>query len=143
MKRIINGRQYNTETAERLGEYEPTPYRSDFHYFCETLYRKKTGEFFLHGEGGPASKYSRSCGQNELCGSESIIPMTYKEAQEWTEEYLDGDDYIAIFGEPDESDEKKTVGFVLTDGAIAKLKQEASKRGITQSALIEELINIM
>ena len=74
-------------------------------------------------------------------GSESIIPMTYKEAQEWTEEYLDGDDYISIFGEPDDSDGKKTVGFVLTDGAISKLKQEASKRGITQSALIEELIS--
>ena len=143
MKKIINGKQYNTETAERLGEYEPSPYRSDFHYFCETLYRKKTGGFFLHGEGGPASKYSKSCGQNEWCGSETIVPMTYGDAREWAEEYLDGDEYISIFGEPDESGEKKTVGFILTDNAIAKLKQEASKRGITQSALIEELINMM
>lgn len=143
MKKIINGKQYNTETAERLGEYEPSPYRSDFHYFCETLYRKKTGGFFLHGKGGPASKYSKSCGQNEWCGSETIIPMTYDDAREWAEEHLDGDEYIRIFGEPDESGEKKTVGFILTDNAIAKLKQEASKRGITQSALIEELINMM
>lgn len=143
MKKIINGKQYNTETAERIGEYEPSPYRSDFHYFCETLYRKKTGEFFLHGEDGPASKYSKSCGQNEWCGSETIVPMTYGDAREWAEEHLDGDEYIRIFGEPDESGEKKTVGFILTDNAITKLKQEASKRGIAQSALVEELINKM
>ena len=92
MKKVINGKVYDTTTAKRLGEYEPSPYTSDFHWYCETLYQKKTGEFFLHGEGNAASKYSRSCGQNEWCGSEKILPMTYAEAQSWAEEHLDGDE---------------------------------------------------
>lgn len=140
MKKIINGKVYDTETAKRLGEYEPNPYRSDFHYYCETLYRKKTGEFFLHGEGNAASPYSRSCGQNEWCGSEKIIPMTYAEAQKWTEEHLDGDDYCAIFGEPDESSESVTLGIQVSAAAAAKLKREAAQNGITQSAQLERWI---
>lgn len=140
MKKIINGKVYDTETAKRLGEYEPNPYRSDFHYYCETLYRKKTGEFFLHGEGNAASPYSRSCGQNEWCGSEKIIPMTYAEAQKWTEEHLDGDDYCAIFGEPDESEEAVTLGLNVSAAAAAKLKAEAAKLGIPQGKLLERWI---
>lgn len=140
MKKIINGKVYDTETAKRLGEYEPNPYRSDFHYFCETLYRKKTGEFFLHGEGNAASKYSRSCGQNEWCGDEKIIPMTYSEAQKWTEKHLDGDEYIEIFGEPDEDSEDVTLCIRVSAAAAAKLKREAAQNGITQSALLERWI---
>lgn len=140
MKKVINGKVYDTATAKRLGEYEPNPYRSDFHYFCETLYRKKTGEFFLHGEGNAASKYSRSCGQNEWCGSEKIIPMTYAEAQKWTEEHLDGDDYCEIFGEPDESGEAVTLGLNVSAAAAAKLKAEAAKLGIPQGKLLERWI---
>lgn len=140
MKKIINGKVYDTETAKRLGEYEPNPYRSDFHYYCETLYRKKTGEFFLHGEGNAASPYSRSCGQNEWCGSEKIIPMTYTEAQKWTEEHLDGDEYCEIFGEPDESEEAVTLGLNVSAAAAAKLKAEAAKLGIPQGKLLERWI---
>ena len=140
MKKIINGKVYDTATAKRIGEYEPNPYRSDFHYYCETLYQKKTGEFFLHGEGNAASKYSRSCGQNEWCGSEKIIPMTYKEAQKWAEEHLDGDDYCEIFGEPDESGESVTLGIQVSAAAAAKLKREAAQNGITQSAQLERWI---
>lgn len=140
MKKIINGKVYDTETAKRLGEYEPNPYRSDFHYYCETLYRKKTGEFFLHGEGNAASPYSRSCGQNEWCGSEKIIPMTYAEAQKWTEEHLDGDEYCEIFGEPDESEEAVTLGLNVSAAAAAKLKAEAAKLGIPQGKLLERWI---
>lgn len=140
MKKIINGKVYDTATAKRLGEYEPNPYRSDFHYYCETLYQKKTGEFFLHGEGNAASPYSRSCGQNEWCGSEKIIPMTYKEAQKWAEEHLDGDDYCEIFGEPDESGEAVTLGLNVSASAAAKLKAEAAKLGIPQGKLLERWI---
>lgn len=140
MKKIINGKVYDTSTAKRLGEYEPNPYRSDFHYFCETLYQKKTGEFFLHGEGNAASKYSQKCGQNEWCGGEKIIPLSFKEAQKWAEEHLDGEDYCAIFGEPDEDEEDVLLGIRVSAAAAAKLKQEAAKRGMTQGALLDSWI---
>lgn len=140
MKKIITGRVYDTETAKKVGEHEPNPYRSDFHWYCETLYQKKTGEFFLHGEGNAASPYSRSCGQNEWCGGERIEPLTYKEAQKWAEEHLDGDEYCEIFGEPDEDAEDVTLGVRVSAAAAAKLKTEAAKLGITQSKLLEQWI---
>lgn len=138
MKRIIKNKVYDTDTAKELCNYEPNPYRSDFHWYCETLYQKKTGEFFIFGVGNVASKYSKSCGQNEWCGSEKIVPLTYDEAREWAEQTQDGDTYIEIFGEPEEDDSRDTMQVSLTKTAIAKIKQAAHKQGITVSALIEQ-----
>ena len=141
MKKIINNRVYDTETAKCIGEYEPNPYRSDFSWFCETLYQKKTGEFFLHGDGNANSRYSKSCGQNTWCGDEKIVPMSYEEAREWVEEHLEADDYIALFGDPeDEEGERYRINAVVSATAGKKLKQEAAKKGQTISAYLEELI---
>lgn len=140
MKKIINGKVYDTDTAKKRGEFEPNPYRSDFYWFCETLYQKKTGEFFIHGEGNAASPYRKSCGQNEWCGGEKIEPMTYKEAQKWAEEYLDGDEYCEIFGEPDEDAEDEKMTVRLSAAAAAKLAREAAKNGITKQAQLERWI---
>lgn len=53
-------------------------------------------------QGGPASKYSRSCGQNEWCGGCDITPMTEQQAREWMEQNATADEYIEVFGEPEE-----------------------------------------
>ena len=140
MKKIINGKVYDTETAKKVASWYSSYARNDFHYYEEELYQKKTGEFFLYGEGNAASPYSRSCGQNELCGGERIEPLTYKEAQEWAEKHLDGDEYCAIFGEPDESGEAVTLGLNVSAAAAAKLKTEAAKLGIPQGKLLEQWI---
>lgn len=141
MKKIIKNKVYDTDTAKKCGEYEPTPYRSDFHWYCEELYQKKTGEFFLYGEGNAASPYSKSCGQNEWCGSESIKPLTYNEASEWAQEHLDGDEYINIFGNPEENAEKTVISISIRKDSHDKLKQAAAKAGKTVSEYIEGLIS--
>lgn len=141
MKKIIKNKVYDTDTAQRLGDYAPNPYRSDFHYFCETLYRKKTGEFFLHGEGNAASKYARSCGQNETCWGEKIIPLTYEAAQQWAEEHLDGDSYIEIFGEPEEDGSIEALNIRISSAKMKKLRQEAWRDELTLVALVEKLID--
>lgn len=102
MKKIINGRLYNTESAKKVGYYNNGRIYNDFSFFEETLYRKRTGEFFLHGEGGASSKYSRSCGLNSWEGSEEIIPYTEEKARKWMEKNAEVEDYIKIFGEPEE-----------------------------------------
>ena len=101
MKKIINGRKYDTGTAELVGDYSYSN-PSDFHYVLELLYRKKTGEFFLYGEGGAASVYAEAAGPNERCGGEKIIPFTIEEAKEWAEHHLDADKYEELFGEVEE-----------------------------------------
>ena len=140
MKKVKNGKLYDTDTAKAVGSYEPSPYKSDFNWFCETLYQKRSGEFFIHGEGNANSRYSRSCGQNEWCGGEKIIPLSYEKAKSWAEEHLDGDEYIKVFGEPEEDDTKQVISCSLTKTAIAKLKQGAAEKGISMSEYIESLI---
>ena len=102
MRKIVNKKMYNTNTAVEIASCSNDASTSDFNYYEETLYKKKTGEFFLYGEGNAASKYSRSCGTNNWCGGWAIKPMTNEEAREWMEKYGDVDKYIEVFGEPEE-----------------------------------------
>lgn len=137
MQKIINGKKYDTETAEEIGDgYYSSP--NDFHYFAETLYRKRTGEYFLHGEGGPASRYAVAVDQNSWVGGEKIIPLTIEAAKEWAEEYLSADMYEDEFGEVDETGEKNTVSISLTATAHNALRQAALKKNRSMSALVEE-----
>lgn len=101
MKKVINGKMYNTETAKYCGGYEFSNV-GDFNHVCEDLYRKKTGEFFLYGEGGAMSKYCEEVGNNSWTGGEKIIPLTIKEAKRWSEKHLNADTYIELFGEVEE-----------------------------------------
>lgn len=99
MKKIINGKKYNTETATCVGRFS---YRGGFDYVEEFLYKKKTGEFFIYGEGGADSKYAQSISYNEWCGGEKIIPITIERAKRWAEEHMDADEYESVFGPVEE-----------------------------------------
>ena len=101
MKSIINGKKYDTSTAELIGEGDNSLSCNDFKYCNEQLYRKRTGEFFLYGEGGPASEYAKRCPDGWGYGEE-IIPYTEAEAREWCENHLDADKYEAVFGPVEE-----------------------------------------
>lgn len=136
MKKIINGKVYDTDKAEELGIYEYSN-PSDFRHISETLYRKRTGEFFIWGAGGPMTKYARAVEQNSWSGGQRIMPMSFAEAREWAEEHLDADDYEKIFGEVVEDDTKVLTAFSLTKTVIDKIKREAAEKGMSMSALIE------
>ena len=86
MKRVIDGKVYNTETAEEIGSYS-YGYRGDFNRVEETLYKTKKGSFFLAGNGGPQSKYGYSPRQNELCGGYGMSVLTEEEACNWCENH--------------------------------------------------------
>ena len=75
MKKVINGKMYNTETAERLAEWDNGRWGS-FDACSETLYRKRNGELFLHGDGGCRSPYSKFSGDGLEVGSQAIIRQT-------------------------------------------------------------------
>lgn len=101
MKKIIDGRMYNTETAKVVAYGGNGLPDSEFGYCWETLYRKRNGEYFLHGEGGPYSPYSH-CTDGHLYGGEKIVPFYEEDAKEWCEKNLDTDEYIKIWGEVEE-----------------------------------------
>ena len=102
MRKIINGKMYNTKSAKEIYYWNNGGSYHDFDFCEETLFRKRTGEFFLYGSGGASSKYNRSCGLNSWEGSEEIIPYTEEKARKWMETHADVEDYIKLFGEPEE-----------------------------------------
>lgn len=137
MKKIINGKLYDTETAKEIGSRHHGEGPRDFRYYSETLYRKRTGEYFLYGYGGPMSRYAVSTGQNQWSGGERIEPMSYKSAKEWAEENMYADDYMEEFGPVEEGEVERTTLSVSIDAAIAeRIRREAKEKGISVSALI-------
>lgn len=139
MKKIINNKVYDTEKAKLCGDWYNGHYTSDLDYCAETLYQKKTGEYFLHGEGGCLSMYATRSGGNSGYG-EQIIPLTYDEARAWAEKNLDADDYISIFGEPDESDETANLHIQISKAAYTKIKQAAAQQGVSLAKYIESIV---
>ena len=97
MKQIINGKKYDTQTAEHIYEWDNNLGESDFNHCYEDLYRKKTGEYFLYGRGGPMSRYAESNG-NTSFGSKRIVPLTIEEAKYWVEDKAN-EIYEQLFGE--------------------------------------------
>lgn len=142
MKKVIGGKRYDTNTAKEVG-YTSFGSRRDFQYWEETLYRKNTGEYFLHGVGGPASRYAETVGMNQWSGGAKIIPLTLEAAQGWAEEHLDGDEYEKIFGAVEETGEKRTVTFSLPESIIEKIARLASSQGISKSDVIAQAIEKM
>lgn len=140
MKKIIKGKVYDTDTATFLAEYDSGHSVTDFQHYTEELYQKKTGEFFIYGEGGPASRYSQACPTGGWDGGRKIVPLTYEQAREWGEKNLDADEYEDIFGEVAEDDSRMTVTLSLSVGAVERAKRAAAQAGISLSGYIENLI---
>ncbi len=86
MKKVIEGKVYNTETAEELHDWSNHYPCSDFKACSESLYRTKKGAFFIAGSGGPLSSYAVPCGGG-TGGSEGIRPVSREEALEWLESH--------------------------------------------------------
>lgn len=93
MKKIINGKRYDTETAELIkangikkddNTVIPNPVRKTLSVenMVETLYQKRTGEFFLHIEKKSGAK---------------ITPMAFEDARLWMENNSTADEYEAVF----------------------------------------------
>lgn len=140
MKKIINNKVYDTETAQEMGSWANTWDTRDFHRVAETLYRKRTGEYFLHGEGGPMTQYARTVGQNEWSSGERIMPLTLSEAKAWAEEHLDGDEYETIFGIPDEDAGTVQLGVYVAADVAAMTRERAAAAGMSLSAYVESVL---
>lgn len=139
MKKIINGKLYDTSTAHLVGSWDNNM-GGTFDYVAESLYRKRTGEFFLHGEGGARSRYAQLAGENRWAGGEAIIPLRWEAARQWAEEHLDADEYQAAFGEIAEDDSRTVVTLSLATSSLEKAKRAASQKGMSLSAYIESLL---
>ena len=103
MKKIINGKIYNTETATLIHRCD-NGRRGDFSCCEEELYRTKKGAFFIYGESGPYSRWSRSLGPSSWCGGEDIEALEIPEVRHWLEGHeVDPDVYLSVFPRTEEA----------------------------------------
>ena len=138
MKKLINGKRYDTDTADIIG-WVAKGSADDFTRTVETLFRKRSGEYFLNGFGGNESKYAvRLKGSNIWTSGDHIIPLTTDAAAEWAKENLSADEYEKAFGTS--AEEKRTVTFSLPESVIEMIKQGASKKGIPMSEYVAQCI---
>ncbi|MBW2631253.1 MAG: hypothetical protein JRC90_05745 [Deltaproteobacteria bacterium] len=82
MKRIIDGKVYDTETAELIEE-ESFSNPRDFHHTFQSLYKTKKGAYFFHGGGGPMTEYAIDLGNNNTGGSSNIWIVEQEDALKW------------------------------------------------------------
>jgi hypothetical protein len=82
MKKLIDGKLYDTESAERVALWRNVLDRTNFRYCREELYLSSGGRWFIYGTGGPKSKYSeRTAGGRS--GGEDIRAVSEDEAFQW------------------------------------------------------------
>ena len=140
MKKIINGRKYDTTTAEEVAESSHS-YKSEYDYYEETLYRKRTGEYFLYGYGHGDSKYAK-----QVCGDfgpgSDIIPLSYEQARAWAERELSADEYESAFGEvtEDGGESDVVISVRVSPATRERLRRMAAETGRSQGAVLDELI---
>ena len=139
MRKIIDRKTYDTKTATCVGWWCNDFDQTDFNYLEETLYRKRTGEYFLFGLGGGLTEYAEFYNGANMRGTK-IIPLTYEDARTWAEEKLDGDEYIDEFGDPEEDagGERVTMTITLTKAKATALQKAAQKAGVSESVFIAE-----
>ena len=100
MLKIIDGKRYNTETAEQVLFHNNGKYQNDFGYRSTTLFRTNNGAWFIRHYGGPFTDMATSAG-NGLGWGEELEPVSddaafkflqshsdYPEAQEAIEKYF-------------------------------------------------------
>lgn len=94
MIKVINGKRYNTDTADVIGCDFNDYAVNDFHFYRETLYRTKKGAFFLHKDGGAMSPIALTNANGGRRGNELIEALTGEEAVEWSQRTGEGLDYF-------------------------------------------------
>lgn len=137
MNKIINGKRYNTETAELIDGY--SKFERSFEYISEELYRKRTGEFFISGKGGPRSKYAQRVEQNTWSGGAKIEPLTEAEAKAWLEEHSDAEHYEQCFEVIDETPSVLRVD--LAPSEMKRLRDAALRDGRSIADVVRRLID--
>lgn len=93
MKKVINGKVYDTEKAKLVHEWNNGNMPGDFKYREKKLYRTKKGNWFLHHVGGAMTDMAKPVGNNNTSGSESIETISEEDAIGFLESH-GGDEVI-------------------------------------------------
>ena len=91
MKKVINGRRWDTEKANLVCEAQFGSPR-DLDYVKEGLYQTpRSKRFFLAGEGGPMTVFAHAVSEGTLCGGEKLIPISADVALSYAKLHADAE----------------------------------------------------
>lgn len=140
MKKIINNKLYDTDTAKKLAEWDENGTDSR-NYISEALYRKKTGEFFVFGDGGANTKYARIGRLKVFEPGSAILPMSLEQAKEWALDRLPKNEYDDIFGDMIDDDGSTTVTSIRLPSALLEtVRRRAQEKDETIAEFIRAAI---
>lgn len=140
MNKVIRGKRYNTETSKLVGTWEANePENSDF-WEKEELYQKRSGEFFLIGQGGAQTQYARFSMSGESKPGIELRPIDPEEASDWAEGHLTADEYEALFGPVAEDGSRGRITLTLFNSTIDTVRREAQRRKMNFNEYLEKLI---
>lgn len=89
MRKIINGKAYDTNTAILIGTWANFENGRDFYYIEKRLYFKpRKKEYFLFLDGGSATIYEKPI----------IKPLSVEQARTWAYNNLEADEAEKAFG---------------------------------------------
>lgn len=135
-RKVINGKLYDTATAKKLAEWDENGADS-INYISEALYRKKTGEFFVFGDGGANTKYARISRSKSFEPGSEIIPLSLAQAKAWASDHLSHHEYDDIFGDIIVDDGSTTVtSFRLSSAMLEAVRRCAQEKGESISEFI-------
>ncbi len=103
IRRVIDGKLYNTETAEFVCDMSGPYNRGDFNWDQTYLYRSPKGQFFVAGEGHASSRWGRPVGDGRYPGN-GLFLVTDEGARTIAEKHCGNDvgTFTRFFGEPEE-----------------------------------------
>ena len=139
IKKVIKGVLYNTESAKMLGRRESM--RGSRCLF-ETLYKTKSGHYFLYGEILPMSAYASRQKDNLLSDSKFIIPLTPALAVQWGRKNLTAPECNKQFDEPEDSGCKEKLSLSVSSAVKRKLEKQRKETGKSISRIISELVSV-
>lgn len=103
MRKIVDGKVYNTDTAMTVCDISPSGFHNgDFRYEDTYLYKSHKGTFFVAGVGGPMSRWAQAEGQNGRRGGSGLDVIDIDEARSLCERHGSAAEFEAAFGAPEE-----------------------------------------
>ena len=134
MKKVIKNKVYDTDKATLVAEaHHPNRHYAGGVTVKQWLYRKKTGEYFLHYVGISDALHNLHLDNVWFDGSEkgNIAPLTYAQAQKWAEQELPAEKWIELFGDIEDDESRTTLNIGISAAAAAKIRRAAQEAGMT------------
>ncbi|MBQ9542662.1 MAG: hypothetical protein IJJ76_12270 [Ruminococcus sp.] len=143
MKKIIDNRVYDTDTAQLIKQADHDNIISGEGKCKQSLYRKRTGDYFLCVYGARADSFHNLHLTDAKHDRERhIYLLTFEQARAWCEAEMTAEEWLENF-EPAEDDSLAALNLTLSAAAVSKFKLSAQQQQISQKELMEKLIGTL